>query len=321
MNEPVLLKDPVVDRWVLISPGRDDRPGARRPPRRARGDGACPFCPGHEAETPPEIWSDRRDGAANTPGWTRRVFANKYPAAPHHEVIVESPRHAEDLSTLSHAELRGVLDVYAARVEAIGACEDVRYVQLFRNAGESAGATQAHPHAQVLGLPMVPPLVREELRGAAAAHARCGTCIYCELATSAPEGDLAVVETAGHVALVPPAPRVAYETWVLPRRHRAAFDAGAEREDLARCLGDALSRIGTVLGAPAYNLVLHHAPRGEEGLPSYHWHLEILPRTTGIAGFELASGVYVNPVAPVEASRALVAASAPGRRVRGREAE
>jgi UDPglucose--hexose-1-phosphate uridylyltransferase len=304
----MLLKDPIVDRWVLITPGRDARPGARLPSRRSGTSSAeCAFCPGHEAETPPETWSDRTDDEPDSPGWRVRVFPNKYPAIPdRHEVIVESPRHDADLATLTDAEMRRVLEAYASRIDAMAAHPDVRYVQLFRNAGMAAGATQAHPHAQLIGLPIVPPAIVAELKGAAAVRAQRGRCAFCEEVERASAEERRIIETEGHVALSPPAPRVPYETWVLPRVHAERFGGGNDVSDLSDLLGETTRRLAHVLDEPAYNLLLHHAPcAGGTDPGAYHWHLELLPRTSGIAGFELASGVHLNAVSPADAARAL----------------
>jgi len=270
------LKDPVIERWVLVAPGRELRPGAARPSRREGLAGDCPFCPGRESRTPPAVWTDPGSERA---GWRVRVFANKYPALEGgHEVIVEHPDHDADLATLEHGDVVRVIAAYAARIEALYADGDIRYVQLFRNAGVAAGATQGHPHAQLLALPVVPPLVREELRGAAAVHAQQGACVYCELLRRSEDEGLVVHETRWHVALSPPAPRMPGETWILPRAHAATFRRDARIEDLAACVADVTRRVAGAFAEPAYTLLLHEAPRDGEDSPSYHWHFELLPR-------------------------------------------
>lgn len=263
---------------------------------------SCPFCPGREGETPEELWADRPRGAPDTPGWRARVFPNKYPAiAGEHEVIAESADHDADLSTMSDAELARVLGVYARRVTSAAARTSTRYVQLFRNAGRAAGATQSHPHAQLLALPIVPPVIRDEMRGAEACHEQRGRCVFCELAASDPS-EHHVMRSAAHVAYAPPAPRVPCETWIQPLAHAACFSEEVGVDDLAVCLGSVLRRVSRVLGDPAYTLYLHHAPVGAAGSVSYHWHFELLPRTTGVAGFELATSVFINPMAPETAA-------------------
>ncbi len=324
-SEPELRRDPFTGRWVWFVPQRLGRPSdwVRAPTSTAapsepgvvaRDARECPFCPGHEARTPPEIWALRADPDDPT-SWQIRVIPNKYPINDSHELIVETPHHGLDLADLPEAHLVRLLNVYRARFEARAREGRWRFVALFKNHGRGAGATRVHAHAQLLGLPVVPPLVREELRRARRALARTGRCPYCAtLERELQTGERLVDRDEHVVAWAPYASRMALECWLLPRRHRADFRDASPQElaALARLLGRTLKRLKRAVpeGAYAYNFYLHTLPVGPEGAhpehaDSYHWHLEIVPRLGRLAGLEWGTGLYVNPVLPEEAARQL----------------
>jgi UDPglucose--hexose-1-phosphate uridylyltransferase len=180
------------------------------------------------------------------------------------------------------------------------------YVQVFKNHGAAGGASVEHAHSQMLGTSLVPRELRAELDAAAAYHDRHGRCIFCDLIDrELSDGQRVILETDHFVAVAAWAGRFPYETWLLPRRHEARFDrlTDVELTDLAAAIRTILRRLAAVAGDPAYNMVLHTAPAGEA--PHYHWHWEILPRTTGIAGYEVATGSYLNPLPPEEAAARL----------------
>ena len=292
-----------------------------RPGRAER----CPFCPGNEAETPPEIFSLRDGGQANEPGWRLRIVPNKFPAlrldgvaepgaesccfrvcaAGAHEVIIEGAEHTATWSDFSIPRLVEVLEAIRQRIADLQRDPRVQSVFFFKNHGEAAGATLEHPHSQLLALPLVPKLVAEEIAGARRRHGETGRCYFCELI----EGELAgggrlVAETGQAVALAPYAARAPYETWLLPKRHDSHFET-VEPGELVPALRTTLRKLDRVLGYPAYNVVLHTAPVRETALGHYHWHFELIPRLTKLAGFEWGTGFYMNPVPPEEAARRL----------------
>jgi UDPglucose--hexose-1-phosphate uridylyltransferase len=321
-----IRKDFLLDRWVLIAPERAQRP--MPPAVGPLGDDkdGCPFCPGHEALTPPEVLAlGRSRSEPDTPGWSVRVFPNKFPALRAsttvegigvfeaepglgiHEVLVESPDHGARWHRMSSSERECVLDAVRQRMIALEADSAVGSVLVFRNEGRAAGATLTHPHLQILGLPRVPPLVEAEMHAARVRYDAEGACVWCRLL----EGECAtgerVVEAGPDtVTLAPFAPRVPYELWILPLAHEASFtDASARvRKAMATALAEAASRLEGLLGEVAYNWFLHSA-RGGEAAPHYHWHAEILPRTVHAAGFEWGSGMFLHPVPPEEAASAL----------------
>ncbi|HVL87235.1 MAG TPA: hypothetical protein VM681_04385 [Candidatus Thermoplasmatota archaeon] len=277
--------------FVIVAPGRRARPSG------SPAD-ACPFCPGQEHRTPPETSSRGPPGRApGKPGWRSRAFPNAFPLSAVHEVVVESPAHAAPLESLSVEARTEALGLWRERVAAAEARSDVASVVLFRNDGGAAGASQPHPHSQIVGLPFVPPRVADE-----AASDRCAI----EEELSAARADLArVIEDGTLVAFCPAAPRFPFETWIAPARHDARF-AQASDDDLAslsQALGRLLPRIRGANGRPDLNLVLHTAPQRDAG--AFHWHVEILPVGETLGGLERGAGAFVNPVAPETAARVL----------------
>jgi UDPglucose--hexose-1-phosphate uridylyltransferase len=329
---PELRKDPIVDRWVIIATDRARRPQDysidREPPRA----GLCPFCPGHEDKTPSEVLAYRpMDGPAaraNTPGWSLRVFPNKFPVlkveggvdregdGPYdrmngigaHEVIVETPDHARGLSQLSAAELEQVLTAYRDRMIDLHRDQRMKYVMVFRNSGRAAGASVEHPHSQLIALPVVPTAIARELEGARAYWDYKERCVFCDIVQKERRDKVRVIyENADHIVIAPYAPRFPFETWVIPRMHRAALDRTppGELAGLADALRTALRKLERGLDDPPYNLTLHTTPFSLGDVPHYHFHFEIMPMLTSTAGFEWGSGFHINPTPPEEAARFL----------------
>jgi UDPglucose--hexose-1-phosphate uridylyltransferase len=327
---PELRKDPVTGRWVIISTERRKRPSDFRLERhQVLRDEYCPFCAGREDLTPPEVFAYRSNGTGrNGPGWDLRVVPNKFPALQveggldregegmfdrmngigAHEVIIETPDHDKTLATMSEVEIERVLSAFRERVRDLKQDRRFRYILLFKNHGGPAGATIEHSHSQLIALPIVPDFVREEVEGARHHFADKERCVFCdivhqELAT----GRRIILENADIVALAPYAPRFPFETWLLPRRHGSRFEEAAQREyeSLARLLKALLLRINRALESPSYNLIVHSSPFSEETSEFYHWHLELMPRLTKVAGFEWGTGFYINPTSPEEATRVL----------------
>jgi UDPglucose--hexose-1-phosphate uridylyltransferase len=327
---PELRKDPVTGRWVIISTDRHKRPNDFVFERaRIIGREHCPFCPGHESLTPPEIMSYRQNGSApNAPGWDVRVVPNKFPALQvegtldregegmfdrmngigAHEVIIETPNHDRTLASMSEPEIERVLFAYRDRIGDLKKDFRLRYILIFKNHGAAAGATLEHTHSQLIALPIVPDFVREEIDGAQRHFAAKERCVYCDIVhQEIREGRRVILENADVVALAPYAPRFAFETWLLPKRHGAQFEEAPrhEYEGLARMIKAVLQRIDRALESPAYNLILHTSPFSEDTSETYHWHIELMPKLTKVAGFEWGTGFYINPTSPEEAARVL----------------
>jgi UDPglucose--hexose-1-phosphate uridylyltransferase len=327
---PELRKDPVTGRWVIISTDRQKRPNDFVFERaRIIGRDHCPFCPGREALTPPEIMSYRQNGGApNTPGWDVRVVPNKFPALQvegtldregegifdrmngigAHEVIIETPDHDRTLASMSEPEIERVLFAYRDRVADLKKDFRLRYILIFKNHGAAAGATLEHTHSQLIALPIVPDFVREEIDGARRHFLAKERCDFSDIVRQdIRDGRRVILENADIVALAPYAPRFPFETWLLPKRHGARFEEAPrhEYESLARMLKAVLQRVDRALGSPAYNVIVHTSPFSEDTSEIYHWHLEVMPKLTKVAGFEWGTGFYINPTSPEEAARVL----------------
>ncbi|HEY6213731.1 MAG TPA: galactose-1-phosphate uridylyltransferase [Vicinamibacterales bacterium] len=327
---PELRKDPVTGRWVIISTDRQKRPNDFLFERAATlGKDACPFCPGHESLTPPEVMAYRQNGSApNTPGWDVRVVPNKFPALQvegqfdrqgegmfdrmngigAHEVIIETPHHDRAFSQMSEPEIERVLWAYRERMLDLKRDFRLRFILVFKNQGAAAGATLEHTHSQLIALPIVPDFVRDEIDGARRHFKQKERCVFCDIVSQELTSAVRVVaDNADVVTLAPYAPRFAFETWLLPKRHGARFEEAPrhEYESLARALKNLLQRMDRALESPPYNLVLHTSPFSEDATDVYHWHVEVMPKLTRVAGFEWGTGFYINPTSPEEAARVL----------------
>ncbi|MGE5554611.1 MAG: galactose-1-phosphate uridylyltransferase [Betaproteobacteria bacterium] len=328
---PELRQDPITGTWVVIATERAKRPSDfKRPAEQRKGPESCPFCYGHEAMTPPEIMAYRPSGGRDKPGWSVRVVPNKFPALAieeqpaamnlgndfyhwqagygAHEVIIESPEHDSDLSTHSVDQLCSVLRALRDRFADLRRDKNLRYIQIFKNHGATAGASLEHPHFQLIATPVIPTVIAQELEGALRYYERQGECIYCNLLKREfLDGERLVEENQGFVAFCPYSSRSPFETWILPRDHHSDFDALTDQqmESLARLLKETFIRFLGSLDHPPFNLVLHTAPVDLEAAEYYHWHLEIIPRLTIYAGFELGTGIYINPTPPETAAQFL----------------
>lgn len=328
-----LRKDPVVGRWVIIAGARGRRPTDFGPePTRPRM-ASCVFCAGSEDKTPPEILAGRAAGdLPNGPGWTYRVVPNKFPAlriegdleptgeGPFdrmngigaHEVVIESPEHDAALATMSVDAVADVLLAFRERLLDLKKDTRFDYVLVFKNHGEAAGASLEHPHSQLIATPIIPIMVSEELTGSAKYYEMKERCVWCDILREERRSRRRLVlDDGGFVALAPFAPRFPFETWLLPARHCSAFEESGvdELRALAVMLGDFLRRMNRALNDPPYNFMLHSAPLKEPALEHFHWHLEVIPKLTKVAGFEWGSGFFINPVAPEDAAAALREAS------------
>jgi UDPglucose--hexose-1-phosphate uridylyltransferase len=318
-------QDPTSRNWVIVAPERSLRPhdGSAANPRR------CPFCPGHESLTPPELW---RSPAASG-GWRVRVVPNKFPLLSptdrperrrqqgtlaiggygHHEVVIESPGHDWDMATAEVNAVREVLRAYRSRYRALRIERDIAVIVTFRNYGPGSGTSLEHPHSQIVAAPVVPPLVRQRFAVARQHFDDFGTCLYVEmLERELADGRRVVVKGDSVVAFQPFAAAAAFETWVMPRVHQASFGDADDHllDELAGVLRAVLGGLRDALADPPYNLVVHSAPPGEEGSGYFMWHLQIVPRVSTPAGFELGTGVPVNPSQPEETAALLREAAA-----------
>ncbi len=326
---PELRKDPITGRWVIIATDRAKRPtDFIRQPVPPPPPGVCPFDYGNEQKTPPEVLAYRNGGGRDEPGWRVRVVPNKFPVLGieggldrqgegmydkmngigAHEVIIETPQHCLTLAEMPERQIEEVLWAFKDRVNDLKKDSRFRYIILFKNHGEAAGASLAHPHSQLIALPVVPSTVKEEVDGARLFYEMKERCIFCDIIRQETLAGLRLVmETERFTVIQPYAPRFPFETWILPNRHGSHYeDADAlALKDLAWVLRSTMRKIDRVLEQPAYNFIVHSAPVQEAELPHYHWHFEIIPKLTKVAGFEWGTGFYINPTPPEESARFL----------------
>ena len=316
--------DPLSGRWVVISQARSKRPDAfvlsaqrlEHEPLKP-----CPFCPGHEEETPPALVTYDEDGS-----WRVRVVPNKYPAFDSdepfvvenrgpvftlgtaggiHEVFVLSPDHHAAWSDLDDHQVGLVMTALRDRLVAHADQENVRYTQAIVNAGREAGASVEHPHGQLLGMSFVPREVADEQARFARLTANCLLCTTIEAEVSVRHR---LVYSDDHVVVISPYwASVPYELLVMPREHRPHLHDASD--DVVTAVGLAIKRslkaLIATIGDVAYNLVFHSAPN-RMGDP-FHWHIHVVPKATTRAGFEMGTGVAINIVPPELACTELLA--------------
>jgi UDPglucose--hexose-1-phosphate uridylyltransferase len=329
---PELRHDPIQRQWVIIASERARRPSEFEVEVVQQPAEFCPFCPCNEDKTPPEILAVR-DGfsAPNSPGWSVRVVPNKYPALRiegelnrgaeglydrmngigAHEIVIETPNHAQFLADQPPAHVARVFRAYRDRL--LDLMRDVRflYVAVFRNYGESAGATLSHPHSQLIAMPIVPRVIEIELLSAREHFYHRERCLFCDLIQQeTTAGTRMVIEDGPFVVFAPYASRSPFELFVGPVHHQHDFAAitDAETERLAETVVTAMRKLRKALNDPPYNFVMHSAPNLNAkspwmhkypGIPDvYHWHIEIIPRLTKSAGFEWGTGFHINPTPP-----------------------
>jgi UDPglucose--hexose-1-phosphate uridylyltransferase len=306
---PELRRDDLTGRWVLLAPGRAARPRTFPPaaPDAPATVADCPFCPGHEALTPPEVYRTG-DGAPDTPGWRVRVVPNLYPivggadagpgATGAHEVVVLSPAHGTSFAQLTEQQAVEVFTVLRDRVRYHLAAGHA-FVQVSINHGRAAGASIEHPHAQVVAIDLVPPAVERAVeRFTAAGH----DLVVADL--DAAGEDLLVADGPAPV-WCPSAPGTPYELRVALRAPGARFEAvDTQIDPVAHGARGALARLAAAIGDVPDNLVVMNAPPGA-GPDSFHWYIEIETRVAVPAGFEQGTGILVNTVPPELAARQL----------------
>lgn len=270
----------------------------------------CPFCGGHEAWTPDAIYQDGPDGA-----WQMRVFPNMFPAVQEdcgepqresfyeqaagrgrHEVLVDTPDHNKTIDSFRAEHIEKVLQVLQDRLNHFRAHAQTQYVQIFKNCGPSAGMSIRHSHWQVMGLPIVP-----RRAAAMAEKMQREDCLFCKMLEY--EGKLGkriVKETEHFFAVTPYAGRFPYEIWLAPKEHQRDFGDmnDAQRKDLAALLWETLQRVTKIKEDIGYNICVIDGPRNRD----FHWHMEILPRIGGFAGFEYATDCFINMVSPERAA-------------------
>src|SRR4051812_22647166 len=326
-----LRLDRTTGSWTVLAPRRSDRPHTAlamdRSPLPER-DPTCPFCPGNEEETPPEI-ARHPDGSS----WNVRVVPNLFAAlgveagnghvgashgllqeiagAGSHEVIVESPRHDARLDELDESDVARVVETWRARTRALVERPEIRGVVVFKNFGPLAGTSLVHTHSQIIATPVPLPAIEHRVDVATRFLETDGVCVYETLLEEERSRSVRVVDEAnGFSVLAPFASAGPYETWIVPHEHRASFGELPD-ESVGPLAGTVIRALGAIRRAcedPDYNLMVLSADGAEgtsEDSDAFHWFVRIVPKLTTPAGFELASGMSINTVAPEDAAAAL----------------
>jgi len=326
---PELRKDPISDRWVIIATERAARPtDFKATPQPIKG-GFCPFCKGNEDKTPPEITAIRKGGTKrDEPGWSVRVVPNKFPALQiegslgkrgdgiydlmngigAHEVIIETPEHEITMTGLPRNHIASILTTYRDRLVDLKRDQRFVYGLIFKNVGSAAGASLEHTHSQLIATPIVPIIIAREMKNCLNFYNYRGRCIFCDMIVQEKSSETRVIADSGsYLAFAPFAPRFPFECWVLPKEHQTHFEnlSNEEADELAGLMKLVLSKIESSLNQPPYNFIIHSTPFDQGKAEHYHWHIEIIPRLTKVAGFEWGTGFYINPVAPESAAEYL----------------
>jgi UDPglucose--hexose-1-phosphate uridylyltransferase len=324
-----LRRDPITGRWVIIEIDKVKNPSDYEAEPHVRKGGVCPFCPGNEHMTPPEIFAHREgEIKPNAPGWQTRVIPNKFPAlrvegnldrigigiydmmngVGAHEVIIENPDHNRELCDLMDHEVEQVIWAYRNRSLDLKGDKRFKYILIFKNYGASAGATLEHPHSQLIALPIVPKRVVEELRLAERYYEYRERCVFCDIIhQEIDERERIVAENKSFIAFAPFVSRFPFEFSIFPKIHSAEFSYIQKEEavDLARILKETLLRMKLALKDTSYNFIIHTSPMDYRERADYHWHIEVMPRMGRTAGFEWGTGFYLNQTPPEIAAWAL----------------
>jgi len=322
-------KDPVIGRWVIISTERGLRPSDFSIVSPKKSNSICPFCPGNEHLTTPEIYALRPSGSQpNSAGWDLRVIPNKFPALQieghlrqkpdgiydkmngvgAHEVIIETSDHNLSFADFEPDQVMNILLAYRSRILDLHNDKRLKYVMIFKNHGFAAGASLSHPHSQLIATPIVPKRVAEELKGAKSYFRYKDRCVFCDIVSQEMEDSDRVIDyNDDFIAIAPYAPRSPFETWIMPRNHKPFFELTSDQDlyALGKMLLTILKKINVVLESPPYNILFHNSPFDYKEPDTYHWHIEIMPRSTWVAGFEWGTGFYINPTPPEEAAEFL----------------
>ena len=321
-----LRQDPTTRQWSILAPRRGARPHepvvVPRPTLGERDD-RCPFCPGNEDQTPPEIDRLPREGA-----WAVRVVPNMYAALSgdgsvsrtgpplfremrgvgSHEVVIESTRHDARLDEMAVEDVARAVEMWRIRYRALIALEHIQAVVVFKNFGPLAGTSLVHTHSQVVATPVFLPRLLRRLDVATRYADENGSCVYDDVVDAERDAGVRIVRTSGaFVAFEPFAAGSPFETWIAPTRHQASFGEldDEDVEDLAGIIKDVLRAIRIGCGDPDYNLVMFSAPSNGRTDRVFHWHIKVVPKLATPAGFELGSAMSINIEPPERAAEVL----------------
>jgi len=334
-----LRKDFLLDRWVVIATERARRPTDFAKRRTEQGQTSiCPLHPGNEHMTPPavllylnsngKIIKDKDTATLRHKNWVVRCIPNLFPAfAPpkvpfdtsdimktdnfgqavgHHEVLVESPNHDEHPANAELPQLVHVVDAYVDRLRDLSANPYVKYISIFRNHGQEAGASLTHAHSQIIATPSVPAIVEEEIQASKCYSNQHCKCAFCDLIEKETNSERVIQENDHFIVLAPYASMNPMEFWIIPKKHaiNPLNMNTAEKESFAKTLKSSLRSLKDLVNDPPYNYGIHLSI-DKRMQDFYHWHLEVYPMLAIWAGFEKSTGVYINTVTPETAAAEL----------------
>ena len=325
-----LRRNPILSEWIIINDNREVEHTIKRK-TDDKDESLCPFCAGKEDLTPRAILALDKNGnyTQDIKKWDIRVIPNNKPilaiesnlnrradgvydkmnGAGAHEIIIETPDHNKKIQNYSITELSRIFDVMQSRINDLKNDSRFEYILAFKNHGLEAGETITHSHTQLVAMPIIPKVIKEEMNVSKKYYEFKERCLFCDIIDQEiTSGARVVVETSNFVAFVPYASRYPFETWILPKEHGTDFcciNDKSKKDDLASILISVMKRLYKVLDNPSYNFVMHLLPLKTSFLPHYHWHIEIVPKITKFTGFELGTGMYVNPTIPEETAKFL----------------
>lgn len=328
---PELRRDPITRGWVIVAPERQRRPSDFFTKSAKEETGHCPFCSLHEDDSKESLQNFSAPENSEE-DWNISVIEDKYPLLNptessegfgdgmydlrggygHHELVIESREHSACFESMSLKHIEAIFSAYQQRMINLSKDVKVSHVLISRNTGHYAGANIHHPHSHIVGLPIVPKKIFEEMEGSGNYFDYRERCLFCDIITQ--EGDdksRVIMEDEHFIAFCPYASRFPFEVTIIPRIHQSGFESinSAEIESLAKHVKSIFKGINSLLGDPPLNYIIHSAPFSdcghrefEKSHSFFHWHIEILPKLTRIAGFEWGTGFYINPMLPEEAA-------------------
>lgn len=326
-NPSELRQDLVTGDWVVIATGRAKRPedfaSHKKTEVKEISEDACPFCNPEKTDQMKDVLIYERSDS----DWSLRVFPNKFPAfsrsripkhyeegpyfgmdgTGYHEIVVTRD-HEKSIALLETLEVAEIFDAYQNRYIDLMNKKSVNYIEIFHNHGGDSGATLTHPHSQLMAIPVISPYVKGELDGAESYYKSNKDCVYCAMIEWEGEnGKRVVFENNKFIAYCPYSSRVAFEVWVMPKKHSPYFEriTKDEKIELAEAMRATLKKIYIALNNPSYNFYIHTSPSDGKDYPHFHWHIEILPRMSVWGGFELSTGIEVSTIQPEVAAEHL----------------
>ncbi len=324
MSLSELRQDPVTGAWVVIATGRGKRPDEfknKKPPEAPDNQADCPFC---NYTVDPNIVLENKDEKGD---WTLISVLNKYPAfnfsrelnrreegpfsvvngVGFHEVIITRD-HNLSIAQMEIGRVVELINAYQERYLKLMNLRFVDYISIFHNHGREAGASIKHPHSQLIAMPVIDPDVWRSIKGSAEYYHKNKECVHCMMLNwEREDGKRIIFENNEFVALCPFVSRAAFEVRIYPKKHSPYFERidSKSKADLAEVLKTSLAKIHTGLNNPPYNFFLHTAPCDGNDYPHYHWHFEIMPKTSIWAGFELGTGIEISTIEPEKAAEFL----------------